>query len=70
MKRLLKSSGMLTTSPVAQLLNIHPNTVRQRANRGLLPVYRLGMRGDRRFKWDDVDNFIRLNGHSNTKIQG
>ena len=60
---------MLTTTEVAQLLHVHPNTVRHWANRGLLPVYRLGTRGDRRFKQEDVDNFIKPNGHNNIKIQ-
>jgi len=58
-----RSSRMLTTSEVAHLLHVHPNTVRQWANKGLLRAYRLGTRGDRRFKRKDVDNFIKLDGH-------
>jgi len=55
------NSGMLTTTEVAELLGVHPNTVRQWANKGLLYAYRLGPRGDRRFKHEDVENFIRHN---------
>jgi excisionase family DNA binding protein len=58
-----KNSRMLTTTEVAHLLHVHPNSVRQWANKGLLPVYRLGTRGDRRFKWKEVENFIKSNSH-------
>ena len=57
-----KNSRMLTTTEVAHLLHVHPNSVRQWANKGLLPVYRLGTRGDRRFKRKEVEAFIESNG--------
>jgi len=57
------NSQMLTTTEVARLLHIHPNTVRQWTNRGLLRAYRLGPRGDRRFKPEDVDSFVSQNGN-------
>jgi len=53
------NSRMLTTTEVAHLLHVHPNTVRQWANRQLLHAYRLGTRGDRRFTHRDVDDFLR-----------
>jgi len=55
---------MLTTTEVAYLLHVHPNTVRQWANKGLLNTYRLGSRRDRRFKREDVDSFITSNGYN------
>jgi len=55
------NSRMLTTSEVAHLLHVHPNTVRHWANKGLLPAYRLGTRGDRRFKRKEVETFIKSN---------
>jgi len=58
-----KNSRMLTTTEVANLLHIHPNTVRHWANKGLLPAYRLGTRGDRRFKRKEVEAFIKSNSH-------
>ena len=55
------NSGMLTTTEVANLLYVHPNTVRHWTNKRLLRAYRLGPRGDRRFEREDVDSFIKHN---------
>ena len=57
------NSRMLTTTEVAHLLHVHPNTVRRWANKGLLPVCCLGPRGDRRFKREDLESFIEPDGH-------
>jgi excisionase family DNA binding protein len=46
---------MLTTSEVARILNVHINTVRRWSNQGALKSYRIGSRGDRRFRKGDVD---------------
>jgi len=62
MKTRQKNSGMLTTTEVAHFLHVHPNTVRQWANKELIRVYRLGPRGDRRFKQEDIEDFLRQNG--------
>lgn len=70
MKACPKHSRMLTTTEVAQLIRVHPNTVRQWDSRELLSVCRLGTRGDRSFEWEDMKNFIRPNGHNNSKTQG
>lgn len=48
----------LTTREVATLLNVHINTVRQWSNQGMLRAYRVSPRGDRRFKRQDIDNFL------------
>jgi excisionase family DNA binding protein len=61
MKAKSRAPGMLTTTEVAVFLHVHPNTVRQWANRGLLHAYRLGPRGDRRFRWEEVETF--MDGH-------
>ena len=53
-------SDILTTSEAAKLLRVHPNTIRQWSNKRLLHAYRLGPRGDRRFKRKDIDLFITL----------
>ena len=45
---------MLAASDVANLLNLHVNTVRRWNNEGILKAYRMGPRGDRRFQREDV----------------
>lgn len=50
--------GLLTIADVAQLLHVHPNSVRRWADRGLLRCYRVGIRGDRRFRANEVDEFV------------
>jgi excisionase family DNA binding protein len=49
---------MLTTAEVARMLNVHINTVRRWSNQGSLASYRLGSRGDRRFRKSDIDEFF------------
>ncbi|GAI49546.1 unnamed protein product [marine sediment metagenome] len=49
---------MLTTSGVAQLLGVHPNTVRHWSEKGILKTYRIGPRSDRRFRKEDMDDFL------------
>ena len=49
---------MLTVSQVADLLGAHVNSVRRWADIGLLPSYRIGLRGDRRFRPDEISSFL------------
>ena len=49
---------MLNVSEVSELLGIHDNTVRRWAQKGVLTAYRLGTRGDRRFRREDIDAFL------------
>jgi excisionase family DNA binding protein len=49
---------MLTVREVARLLNVHANTARRWADKGILRAYRISGRGDRRFKWEDIDRFL------------
>jgi excisionase family DNA binding protein len=59
-KRALRSKVMLTTGEVAQALGLHPNTVRRWSQKGILKVYHVGPRGDRRFRHEDVDSFLKV----------
>lgn len=55
---------MLTTSEVARILSVHINTVRRWSNQGILKSYRIGSRGDRRFKREDIDSFFSKDGRA------
>ncbi len=50
--------SMLTVSDVARLLSVHINTVRRWSNQGILKAYRVGSRGDRRFRREDITSFL------------
>jgi excisionase family DNA binding protein len=50
---------MLTTGDVSLLLGLHPNTVRRWGQKGILKVYRIGPRGYRRFRREDIDTFLK-----------
>ncbi len=51
-------SDMLTVREVAQLLHIHPNTLRRWTNNGRIKAYRITPRGDRRFKREEIAHFL------------
>ncbi len=52
------SSPMLTASDVARLLGLHVNTVRRWTDKGILNGYRIGSRGDRRYRQGDILSFL------------
>ena len=60
--------GMLTINEVARLLNVHINTVRRWSNQGALKSYRIGSRGDRRFRQSDIENFL-AQGNKDTGVK-
>ena len=57
------TSELLTVGQVAAWINIHPNTVRRWAELGVLNFYRIGSRGDRRFRRSEIEDV--LSGASN-----
>ena len=52
------AARLLTLREVADLLHAHPNSIRRWSDAGLLPVVRIGRRGDRRFRISDVEGFL------------
>ena len=54
----VNNGRMLTVTQVADLLGAHANSVRRWADMGLLPSYRIGVRGDRRFRPEEVSTFL------------
>ncbi len=56
--------NMLTVQEVARLLHIHPNTLRRWSNQGLIRAYRITPRGDRRFRRQEILDFLaKLNAN-------
>jgi len=60
-ERLVKDMGnnkqmstMLTVREVSRLLHIHSNTLRRWSDQGIIKAYRIGPRGDRRFRPEDI----------------
>ena len=46
--------SMLTVREVSKLLHVRSNTLRRWTDQGILKAYRIGPRGDRRFRPEDV----------------
>ena len=49
-----KLSTLLSTSEVAAIFEVHPNTVRRWSEEGRLVAEKIGPRGDRKFRREDV----------------
>jgi excisionase family DNA binding protein len=47
-------SDMLRTGEACRILCIHSNTLRRWSEQGIIKAYRVGPRGDRRFRRDDI----------------
>ena len=58
--------GFITVNQVAELLHVHPHSVRRWADAGLLPCYRFGARRDRRFAVNEVAEFLEV--HAKGKL--
>ena len=58
--------SLLTMQEVSILLHVHVNTIRRWSDTGILPAYRIGPRGDRRFRREDIDTFLTEFNRRNT----
>lgn len=50
----MTKSRLLKMSEASELLNVHPNTLRKWDKNGVLKAVRFGVRGDRRYKKEDL----------------
>lgn len=60
---------ILTLRQACELLNCHPNTLRNWENKGLVKCIRFGNRGDRRFKKEEVLKLLK-NENENYEKRG
>ena len=54
----IEFTKLLSVGQAALILSVHPNTLRNWSNKGLIPSYRIGQRRDRRFALDDLREFL------------
>ena len=54
-----KKLNLLKLSEASELLNVHPNTLRQWDRKGILKAVRFGERKDRRYKKEDIIRFTQ-----------
>lgn len=53
-----KKIKLLRISQAAQMLGVNPETLRRWDNKGVLKAVRIGGRGDRRYKTDDIEKMV------------
>jgi len=53
-------SKLSTIRQAAEILNVHVGTLRRWDKSGKLKAIKLSERGDRRYKQEDIENFINL----------
>ena len=58
-----QTGSLLTVKEVSQLLHVHSNTLRRWSNQGIIRVYRIGPRGDRRYLADDIAGLLFEENH-------
>jgi len=58
MKKIEDLPEILTLQEACEVLNCHPNTLRNWDNEGILKAIRFGKRGDRRYKKEDILKII------------
>ena len=57
-----KLPELLTLTETAKILRVHPNTLRNWDEKGILKAVRLGKRRDRRYKKEDVLKLMEKSG--------
>jgi DNA-binding transcriptional MerR regulator len=55
----VQKSDMLMPALAARILSVHPSTLKRWSDAGLIRVYRITPRGDRRYKAQDVLDAVK-----------
>lgn len=66
-KKIENYPEILTLKEACELLNCHPNTLRNWDNEGTLKAIRFGRRGDRRYRKEDILSIIKKQNHDSKK---
>jgi DNA (cytosine-5)-methyltransferase 1 len=53
------NKALLTINEVAKIFNVHPATIRRWDNEGKLKAVRIGERGHRKYKKDDIETLLK-----------
>lgn len=61
-----KKQKLLKLSEAAELLNVHPNTLRKWDKKGILKAVRFGQRKDRRYRREDIMRLVNSKTSSKT----
>ena len=69
MKSNNQKDSLLTVREVSQILHVHSNTLRRWSDQGIIKAYRIGPRGDRRFKQEDI-NLLLMEESKNFSTNG
>ena len=54
---------LLTLQEACDLLKFHPNTLRQWDKNGILPAIRIGVKRVRRYRKEDIINYLEAQSH-------
>ncbi len=49
---------LLTVKEVCEILHVHPNTLRRWSDLGRIKSLRITQRGDRRYRFSEVESFL------------
>lgn len=58
-RKINKLPNILTLQQACEVLNCHPNTLRNWDNKGILKAIRFGSRGDRRYHRSDIEKLLK-----------
>ena len=65
-----QTDRMLRTGEACRILCVHSNTLRRWSEQGVIKAYRLGPRGDRRFRLEDITALFTAESRFNSDIAG
>ncbi|MEE8471331.1 MAG: helix-turn-helix domain-containing protein [Dehalococcoidia bacterium] len=54
-----RRKDLLSIREASRMLNVHTNTLRNWTEQGILKTQRCGLRGDRKFKREDINALLR-----------